>query len=104
VERLDGRLSFEGDVEARIDRTIVHHTGQRRPGDPSHLAEGAADLEAEIEGLRRRATVRKTIDCLMAAFCLVHQHSLPHRLRDFDSRTSSASSIPDVTRMRRTRR
>jgi len=28
--------------------------------------------------------VRKTIDCLIATFCLVHQHSLLHRDRDFD--------------------
>jgi predicted nucleic acid-binding protein len=32
----------------------------------------------------RGKTVRKTIDCLIATFCLVHQHSLLHRDRDFD--------------------
>jgi predicted nucleic acid-binding protein len=29
-------------------------------------------------------TVRKTIDCLIATFCLHHGHSLLHRDRDFD--------------------
>lgn len=29
-------------------------------------------------------TVRKTIDCLIATFCLVEGHSLLHRDRDFD--------------------
>jgi predicted nucleic acid-binding protein len=29
-------------------------------------------------------TVRKTIDCLIATFCLLHGHSLLHRDRDFD--------------------
>jgi hypothetical protein len=35
--------------------------------------------------LRRRGhTVRKTIDCLIATFCLQNGHSLLHRDRDFD--------------------
>ncbi len=35
--------------------------------------------------LRKRGhTVRKTIDCLIASFCLHHHHSLLHRDRDFD--------------------
>lgn len=35
--------------------------------------------------LRSRGhTVRKTIDCLIATFCLEHDHSLLHRDRDFD--------------------
>ena len=35
--------------------------------------------------LRRRGrTVRKTIDCLIATFCLQRGHSLLHRDRDFD--------------------
>ena len=35
--------------------------------------------------LRSRGhTVRKTIDCLIATFCLREQHALLHRDRDFD--------------------
>jgi predicted nucleic acid-binding protein len=30
-------------------------------------------------------TVRKTIDCLIATFCLMEKHSLIHRDHDFDS-------------------
>jgi len=29
-------------------------------------------------------TVRKTIDCLIATFCIEHRHSLLHNDRDFD--------------------
>ncbi len=32
----------------------------------------------------RGVTVRKTIDCLIATFCLAGQHALLHRDRDFD--------------------
>ena len=35
--------------------------------------------------LRKRGyTVRKTIDCLMATFCIERGHALLHRDRDFD--------------------
>ncbi len=30
-------------------------------------------------------TVRKTIDCLIATFCIVHDHSLLHNDSDFDA-------------------
>jgi len=33
---------------------------------------------------QRRYTVRKTMDCLIATFCLREGHSLLHRDRDFD--------------------
>lgn len=32
----------------------------------------------------RGVTVRKTIDCLIATFCIERRHSLLHRDRDFD--------------------
>jgi predicted nucleic acid-binding protein len=36
--------------------------------------------------LRRRGrTVRKTIDCLIATYCLVHEDTLLHHDRDFDA-------------------
>jgi predicted nucleic acid-binding protein len=35
--------------------------------------------------LRRQGrTVRKTIDCLIATFCLIHDYTLLHNDRDFD--------------------
>ena len=36
--------------------------------------------------LRRQGrTVRKTIDCLIATFCLIHDYTLLHNDRDFDA-------------------
>jgi hypothetical protein len=50
---------------------------------------GGIDLAREAarnyRTLRSRGhTVRKTIDCLIATFCIREQHSLLHRDRDFD--------------------
>lgn len=46
------------------------------------LAEAAA---RNYRALRARGrTVRKTIDCLIATFCLEHDHALLHCDRDFD--------------------
>jgi predicted nucleic acid-binding protein len=53
------------------------------------LETGGVDLAREAarnyRTLRGRGhTVRKTIDCLIATFCIREQHSLLHRDRDFD--------------------
>jgi len=50
---------------------------------------GGADLALEAVDnyrvLRKNGvTVRKTIDCLIATFCIVNDHSLLHNDRDFD--------------------
>ena len=46
----------------------------------------ARDAARNYRKLRARGhTVRKTIDCLIATFCMVEGHSLLHRDRDFDS-------------------
>ncbi len=45
----------------------------------------ARDAARNYRTLRSRGhTVRKTIDCLIATFCLRQNHSLLHRDRDFD--------------------
>ena len=45
----------------------------------------AREAARNYRALRSRGhTVRKTIDCLIATFCLRGQHSLLHRDRDFD--------------------
>lgn len=45
----------------------------------------AREAARNYRALRSRGhTVRKTIDCLIATFCLREQHSLLHRDRDFD--------------------
>lgn len=54
------------------------------------FATGGADLARagakNYRALRRQGrTVRKTIDCLIATFCLRGGHSLLHRDRDFDA-------------------
>ncbi len=58
---------------------------------------GGVDLAQKSAGnyrtLRRRGhAVRKTIDCLIATFCLREQHSLLHRDRDWTP-TNTASPI-----------
>jgi predicted nucleic acid-binding protein len=46
----------------------------------------AVAAAANYRLLRRRGrTVRKTIDCLIATFCLLHDHALLHNDRDFDA-------------------
>lgn len=45
----------------------------------------AREAARNYRALRSRGhTVRKTIDCLIATFCVREQHSLLHRDRDFD--------------------
>lgn len=46
------------------------------------LAEAAARNHRTLRA--RGRTVRKTIDCLIATFCLEHSHALLHCDRDFD--------------------
>jgi hypothetical protein len=48
----------------------------------SDLAKDAARNYRLLRGKGR--TVRKTIDCLIATYCIREQHSLLHRDRDFD--------------------
>ena len=65
------------DVERSLLRLVVFETGG------VILAREAA---RNYRLLRSRGhTVRKTIDCLIATFCLREQHSLLHRDRDFDA-------------------
>jgi predicted nucleic acid-binding protein len=74
--------------------------GIRDPGGFEELREqllkfqvfstGGTDLAIaaakNYRALRERGhTVRKTIDCLIATFCLRSDHSLLHRDRDFDA-------------------
>ena len=48
-------------------------------------AELAIESARNFRSLRQRGhTVRKTIDCLIATFCLRQGHSLLHRDRDYD--------------------
>jgi predicted nucleic acid-binding protein len=64
------------DVERQLLKLEVLETGG------VDLAREAARNYRTLRG--RGHTVRKTIDCLIATFCIREQHSLLHRDRDFD--------------------
>jgi hypothetical protein len=64
------------DVERHLLKLEVFEAGS------VDLAREAARNYRTLRG--RGHTVRKTIDCLIATFCLREQHSLLHRDRDFD--------------------
>jgi hypothetical protein len=64
------------DVERHLLKLEVFEAGS------VDLAREAARNYRTLRG--RGYTVRKTIDCLIATFCLREQHSLLHRDRDFD--------------------
>jgi predicted nucleic acid-binding protein len=59
-----------------FSRFHVFHTGG------TDQAVAAAENYRSLRG--RGHTVRKTIDCLIATFCLQEGHALLHRDRDFD--------------------
>jgi|SRR5215467_989150 len=63
-------------VERRLLRLQIFQSGG---------LELASDAARNHRLLRSRGrTVRKTIDCLIATFCIREQHALLHRDRDFD--------------------
>lgn len=65
---------------ARVQRDLMRLTVFETGG--ARIAIAAAE---NYRVLRRRGrTVRKTIDCLIATFCINSRHSLLHRDRDFD--------------------
>ena len=65
-----------GDVERQLLKLQVFQSGG---------VELASDAARNYRLLRSRGrTVRKTIDCLIATFCIREQHALLHRDRDFD--------------------
>lgn len=68
--------SAAADVERRLRKLEVFETGG---------VEFATEAARNYRVLRARGhTVRKTIDCLIATFCIRSGHSLLHRDRDFD--------------------
>jgi predicted nucleic acid-binding protein len=68
--------SVANDVERQLLKLEVFETGG------VDLAREAARNYRTLRG--RGHTVRKTIDCLIATFCIREQHLLLHRDRDFD--------------------
>jgi predicted nucleic acid-binding protein len=64
-------------VRAELLKFELFETGGER------LAVAAARNLGSIRAKGR--TVRKTVDCLIATFCLANGHTLLHRDRDFDA-------------------
>ena len=65
------------DVERKLFKLEVFETGG---------VDLARETARSYRALRSRGhPVRKTIDCLIATFCLREQHALLHRDRDFDA-------------------
>lgn len=65
---------------ARVHRNLLQFTIFQTSG--TEMAIAAAQ---NYRTLRRKGhTIRKTIDCLIATFCIRNGHSLLHRDRDFD--------------------
>ncbi len=65
---------------ARLERNLRQFT--LAPMLDDHLAVRAAANYRELR--RRGSTVRKTVDVIIATFCLEHGHALLHDDRDFD--------------------
>jgi len=65
------------DVRRELMKCEVFTTGGAK------LAIAAARNYRTLRG--RGRTVRRTLDCLIATFCLTHGHSLLHTDRDFDA-------------------
>jgi predicted nucleic acid-binding protein len=69
--------SIAADVERRLRKLEIFETGG---------VELATEAARNYRVLRARGyTVRKTIDCLIATFCIRGGHSLLHCDRDFDT-------------------
>lgn len=98
AERLDGLLGREeiltGDlILAEVLRGFDRDADYRRARDLMRVLSYRDMLGEEVafraidysRALRRRGiTVRKTIDALIASFCIINGHSLLHRDRDFE--------------------
>ena len=82
-----GRDNLPPDPERKNERraAVVESELKRMEIFEAGGVERAIQAASNYRVLRRRGkTVRKTIDVLIATFCLQEQHSLLHRDRDFD--------------------
>jgi hypothetical protein len=73
---------FDNDAEFRRARTLL----TRLPFEPMLGRAIALQSAGNYRRLRREGvTVRKTIDVMIATFCIINNHTLLHRDRDFDA-------------------
>ncbi len=98
TDRLDGLLSAEpvltGDIiltevlqgfDDEADYRAALRLLGRLPFAPMLGREVALQSAMNYRRLRKRGvTVRKTIDVIIATFCIMNQHALLHHDRDFD--------------------
>jgi predicted nucleic acid-binding protein len=70
------------DKEYRETRTTLFQL-EIFPTGGTNLALAAVDNYRKLR--KKGLTVRKTIDCLIATFCILNGHSLLHSDRDFDA-------------------
>ena len=72
---------FGNDADCRRARTLL----TRLPFEPMLGRQIALQSAANYRRLRRQGiTVRKTIDVMIATFCILNNHALLHRDRDFE--------------------
>ena len=72
---------FSSEFAFRRAQTLLPHL----PFEPMLGRQVALQSAANYRRLRRQGiTVRKTIDVMIATFCIVNDHALLHRDRDFD--------------------
>ena len=72
---------FNDEADFRRARTLL----TRLPFEPMLGRQVALQSAANYRRLRRQGiTVRKTIDVMIATFCILNNHALLHRDRDFD--------------------
>lgn len=72
---------FNDEADFRRARTLL----TRLPFEPMLGRQVALQSAANYRRLRRHGiTVRKTIDVMIATFCILNNHALLHRDRDFD--------------------
>jgi hypothetical protein len=64
--------------------TIRRHFMQFQVFETGGIRLALASAQNYRELRRRGHTIRKTVDCLIATFCLLHGHALLHRDRDYD--------------------
>jgi predicted nucleic acid-binding protein len=72
---------FQKDADFEVARTALGKLPQAQMLDPDLAVQSARNYRA----LRAKGvTVRKTIDCFIATFCIVNAHELLHNDRGFD--------------------
>jgi len=64
--------------------TIRRHFMQFQVFETGGVRLATASAQNYRELRRKGHTIRKTVDCLIASFCLLHGHALLHRDRDYD--------------------